>query len=246
MLLADTSPIAVGAIGGSGTRMVTNLLIELGFRMGPDLPHSRDDFRFTERFVHREILGVPDDEFARRLESYLREVHADLAVQPGGLEAASQRWGWKEPNTHVVLLRLMRLLPRMRFVHLMRNGLDMAFSDNQLQRDRWGHLFLGHAIDASPCASLKYWVAVHRRILRVGAALGERFLLVNYDRLCTQPDSELPKLTAFAGVPPDPGLMERLRAQIRPPESIGRYRQHGLGAFDQGDVEFVRSLGFDV
>lgn len=246
MRLADTSPIAVGAIGGSGTRMVTNLMIELGFRMGPDLPHSRDDFRFTERFVHREILGVPDDEFARRLESYLGDVHADLAAQPGGIEQASRHWGWKEPNTHVVLLRLQRLIPRLRYVHLVRNGLDMAFSDNQLQRDRWGHLFLGRAIEATPRDSLKYWVAVHRRILRVGAALGDRFLIVNYDRLCIQPDSELPKLIEFAGLPMDSRLMERLRAQIRPPESIGRFRQHGLHAFDPNDVAFVRSAGFDT
>jgi hypothetical protein len=246
MSLMLTSPVAIGAIGGSGTRMVTNLLIELGFHMGPDLPHSRDDFRFTDLFVHREILGVPDEEFRRRLESYLAQVQADLSSRPEGFDRASQHWGWKEPNAHVVLLRLMRLMPHIRYIHLMRNGLDMAFSENQLQPERWGHLFLGRAIEATPRDRLKYWVAVHRRVLRVGAALGSRFHVINYDRLCRSPDEPLARLVEFVGGTDVGSVMSRLRAQIKPPDSIGRFRQHGLDAFDADDVEFVRSLGFDT
>src|SRR5262245_36162922 len=37
-----------------------------------------------------------------------------------------RRWGWKEPNTSVFLPQIADRFPRMKYVHVMRHGLDMA------------------------------------------------------------------------------------------------------------------------
>ena len=66
----------------------------------------------------------------------------------------------------MVLPRLNVLMPRMRYIHVTRNGLDMAYGRNQNQPRLWGRRFLGiDPIRVDPRYSLKYWVAAHQIIL---------------------------------------------------------------------------------
>jgi hypothetical protein len=50
-------------------------------------------------------------------------------------------WGWKEPNTYIILEKLNEYYPNMKYIHLIRNGLDMAFSENQNQVKLWDLYF---------------------------------------------------------------------------------------------------------
>ena len=47
---SKTNPIAVGGVGGSGTRVVANFLEMLGFDMGSDINESLDNLTFTLLF----------------------------------------------------------------------------------------------------------------------------------------------------------------------------------------------------
>ena len=159
----------------------------------------------------------------------------------------SQKWGWKEPNTHVLFDRLNRFIPGLRYIHVVRNGLDMAYSANQNQVRLWGPVFLGEEFHAvTPRLSLRYWRLVHERILRLRALAPGPFLLLNYDLLFTNTQIELPKLLEFLDIPDSQSLVAELSAHIRPPTSIGRFRLHEPSDFDAGDVAFVRSLGFET
>ena len=77
-------------------------------------------------------------------------------------------WGWKEPNTHVFLEHLAEALPALRYVHVMRDGVEMAFSGNQAQLHNWHALYgverPAHASEA-PRASLRYWLRANERAL---------------------------------------------------------------------------------
>lgn len=280
MTASHRSPIAVGGVGGSGTRLVAQLLLELGFFLGADLNESNDTLWFTLLFKERGILKAPDDEFRERVAIFrgamqasgpltaaqrqrvARLARADrpqheaewLRRRVRSLEEWTERaprppvpWGWKEPNTHVVLRRLAPLLPGMKYVHVVRNGLDMAYSSNQAQLHLWGPRFLGVArIEASPRLALKYWREVHTRVLAAAQSLGDRLLMLNYDRLCADPAEGLGLLLRFVEVAPPPATRDRLLASIRPPESVGRFRRHPSTDFDPADVAFARGLGFDV
>ncbi len=228
VVLPHASPLAIGGVGGSGTRLIQELMQSAGYWMGDRLNSTLDDMRFSESLVTEEALTCSETRFDELLRQYL-----DQLVDVHGLPALEAldvmpNWGWKEPNTHLHMHRIALRIPNIRYVHVLRNGLDMAFSANQQQVMRWGEHLLGHPIDGSPRHSLRYWVLVHRRIQANCMRLGNRFLMLNYDRLCTRPDEELPALLRFAGVDPKSDLLARLRPLIKPPESIGRFRQHGL------------------
>ncbi len=178
-----------------------------------------------------------------------KRVETILAIKASDNNASERRqsskWGWKEPNSHLVLDRLIDRIEHIRYIHVARNGLDMAHSKNQNQLKLWGKHFLGEAFDVTPYYSLKYWCVVHDRVMRIGQSMGENFLFLNFDQLCADPESGITQLLKFIGKEVEP-LKTRLMALVEQPDSIGRFTQYGTDIFSQEDVAFVESLGFDV
>jgi hypothetical protein len=271
--------IAIGGVGGSGTRLVAGALAAAGYFIGYDLNEASDNLAFSLLFARREILDASDDEFQRLVALFSKTTHTrdrytpeevaliERAVAADDLLATAWRrdrgvrmlrpdreiaapgapWAWKEPNTHVIIDRLRAVLPALRYVHVTRNGLDMAYSPNQQQLRRWGEPLAGvDAAASSPRDALTYWCAVHRRVFALGERMGDDFLAISYDRMCAEPATELDRLFAFAGCVPEPARRDAAIASIHPPPSIGRFRAHNLDAFDRTDIDYVEQAGFAI
>ncbi len=269
-------PVVVGGVGGSGTRLIAALLLECGYFIGEDLNAALDNRWYSLLFNRPGIQECPDDEVDRLLGILVQRMVGDvrferadvalieeiarhdnpphsaewmqeraatlLAERSGPLPAG--RWGWKEPNTHVVLPRLARALPRMRYVFMSRNGLDMAYSVNSNQARRWGQSYLGRPFEPTPRYMLSFWCASHRRVLAAAAVMPSRFLFIKLEELSGDPAAGIHTLFEFLGMPGQPSASLIGRAEA--PESIGRFRAHGLDHFDPDDVAYVESLGFPV
>lgn len=271
----EQAPVAIGGLGGSGTRIVAEIARALGIHTGSDLNSATDTLWFTLLFKHHGILDTGDAEFeqlARIFEAGLRggmpldteavSILQDLAAadrpqhptawlqkRAHTLERAAAtsiqpgRWGWKEPNTHLVIERLWRLWPSLKYVHVARHGLDMAYSSNQNQLALWGARVLGTNAPPSPARSLAYWCRVHQRMQRLMIAQSGHMYWLDYDALCRSPEAEVRRLSRFLE-----GDFEQARAllsQIRAPE-VPRHAGKPLNDFDSKDVEYVRSLGYEV
>lgn len=280
--MALFSPVAVGGVGGSGTRVIAQGLDRLGYFMGDDLNEAVDNLCFTLLFKRLEILDTSESEFDTLLAVFSRAMrgsdrpwsdvereailaaankdrlpnHALSWLQTRALnllnlplvENLRNLWGWKEPNTHLVLDRLLSRMPKLRYIHVRRNGLDMACSRNQNQPKLWGRFLMGQEIsgECSPRHSLKYWCAAERRVERiVNSAQGRQSVhVVNYDTLCTDTRAEWLKLLGFFEVSASSEFLDELVSIIKPPASIGRHRLLNMEQFDPDDVAYVRSLGF--
>lgn len=292
---AGPAPLVIGGLGGSGTRLVAEIAQELGYFLGRDLNHARDNLWFTLLFKRPRWHPAKTARDPRQLdlacavleramtgrgaasgaawsvlahaagEAVLGRHGQTRAFTPGWPLAPSARlaralafparrdgpWGWKEPNSHVFLQALAGRWPDMRFIYVNRHGLDMAFSRNQAQLHNWGPLYgvapTGPPGTPQPRAMLEYWLRALERVAADGPRLlGERFLLLDYDRLATRPAAELPGLLRFLGLDPAATPLERLGALAVASESIGRHRRHDLSIFGPELVEAVRSHGFPV
>lgn len=268
-------PVAVGGVGGSGTRVVAAMLDTLGYQIGEDLNEAFDNLWFTLLFKYREAVDLPQPAFEDRWRCFENAMHGrPCAIEPGlaamllrgeragqhppdwlaqrleslasGGGTPGNAWAWKEPNTHIVLERLFAVRPDLRYVHVMRNGLDMAVSANQNQLRLWGPRVLGDAYDDGPRGSLAFWRWAHQRIFRLAREFPGRILVFDYDAMCEAPAESLPQLLEFLGVPAGAGTVDALRALVRSPGSRGRFRAIPPATFDPGDVAFVRSLGYPV
>jgi hypothetical protein len=174
-----------------------------------------------------------------------RESRAKTLLERAGVPAHGQPWGWKEPNTHVVLDRLPGALPGMKYILVARNGLDMAFSENQNQVRLWGPLILGEPFLPGPRFSLRYWCAAHRRALAAATAISDRFLFLNYDAMCADKERGLASVYGFLNLDGE-RVQENHLALVVPPASIGRHRSHDPDLFDADDIAYVESLGFMI
>jgi hypothetical protein len=284
-------PVAVGGVGGSGTRLVANLMQALGYYIGDDLNESLDNLWFTLLFkrpdwffgldaeareqdvrqalrifekamtcgLRRKVEPLERD-FAERagveFASYSRTLGAGRAQVRSILRSKDPRkrhftgWGWKEPNTHVFLPQACEFFSDLRYVHVMRNGLDMAYSSNVEQLMSWGRLY-GIACPESPRqaprAALQYWVRANRdAIARAKERLGQRFHVILFDKLCEEPRRHLSDLAKFLGYAPSSDELNELIDLVHYPPTIGRYRQHDLSGLDPEDVAAVCEFGFDA
>ncbi|MGV6811855.1 MAG: sulfotransferase [Brevirhabdus sp.] len=268
--------VAIGGVGGSGTRLVAEILQTFGWDLGQDLNGAHDNLWFTILFQRPDWFSRHPDAadirhavnvyFAARTVGLatladpsiaaLVQALIDRLEQPsthptgadrGNAErllaskpTSSARWGWKEPNTHVFLPELAEELPELRYIHVIRDGRDMAYSANQNQLRNWGAWMLGDKADIPNDAtrSLEYWLCANERACELGdTVLKDRFFLLNYDRLCTDPASELEPLAAFLGVP----LNERVMSLIKP-RSIGRHEKHDPTVFGPDQLARVKHL----
>jgi hypothetical protein len=269
------SMIAIGGVGGSGTRVIASALQSMGFYLGSDLNQQKDNLWFTLLFKRREVPRTSDSEFRELVEIFCDAMHGRLIVEPDRIHlvrslAVGEREfnenelvrpsadtllaarvsrpnglvGWKEPNTHIVLDRLLPLIPDLRYIHVMRNGRDMAFSRNQKQVCLWGSLITGLPYQPRPAYALHYWRKAHERINRIARDMGDRFLLVNFEEFCGNPMEGISRIAGFAGISLDEKRRRTISAGVEMPESVGRFRDHDLSLFDPADVAYVAGCGF--
>jgi hypothetical protein len=276
--LLTNSPVVIGGVGGSGTRLIAQCASKLGYFLGHDLNAANDNLWFALLFTRPEILNSTEEEFDALVEIFLTGMAGSAQFSNSQIELIhdlSSRdrlqhpaewlkeraesllsaqvvmppdtmWGWKAPNSHIVLDRLIKRFNNMKYIHVVRNGLDMAFSQNQNQLKIWGQHFIGDECSISPSFSLKYWCITHRRALEIGKPMGSNFLFLNYDNFCSNPERGISELCGFLGVDsaklPHDSLLELVHA----PDSIGRFKAHDSKLFSEEDIAYVKELGFDT
>lgn len=158
------------------------------------------------------------------------------------------RWGWKEPNSHVYIRHLSQFFQCLKYVHVIRHGLDMAYSSNQAQVRNWGSHFgveMPDSTEALPKASLAYWIRANEAAMTLGSQLlGDRFLVVNFDELCLAPSKRIPEFVEFLGMDATVVNMDKLCGMCAIPLSLGRHKEHDLSIFDKDAIQRVQELGF--
>ncbi|MEH6610844.1 MAG: sulfotransferase [Halioglobus sp.] len=277
----DSPPVAIGGVGGSGTRLIADTMMQLGFQLGTDLNGPRDNLAFSFLFKRAELWPLDDHReelnqaldlffnamyFHRPLTMQEREFITKLALigrpphaadwpsaraaallQPSTGQTRPKLWGWKEPNTHIFLPALIERVPGMKYIHVVRHGLDMAHSDNQSQLLLWGQALTNKTLSKpNPGNSFEYWCAAHERILRIGATMESNFYLLNYDKFCSKPERELEKLLQFLQLKPEVQSINKILREIEAPASISRHRKQARLAITDSQRDLLVRLGFNT
>jgi len=177
----NASPVAISGVGGSGTRVVATLVNNLNIFIGNTVNKANDNLQFVKA---RELLSesdqsIRDELIFRELRSFEEKMHRAFLDQHGRYS----NWGWKVPGQFHLLKYTAEYFPKLKYIHVIRNGLDMAFSKNTNQLRNWG-AFHGITVDdpEDPTLALRYWIRANKFALNEGVKhLGKRFLVLNYD-----------------------------------------------------------------
>ena len=163
-------------------------------RRWPDF--GLDAHELDRRFDHTEPFNATHA---------LRAFYALYAEQQG-----KPRWGDKSPSYVRRIRRVHAVLPEAHFIHLIRDGRDVALSQLEVH----------HGNDKVVDAATE-WVEGIEKARRVGGGIGEAYMEVRYEDLVSGPRPVLERVCARIDLDFDPAMLDYHRgAEDRMAETV--------------------------
>ena len=238
-------PVIVFNKSHSGSRMLAQLLHTAGLSMGAHLNESWDSLDILELVEYLvthyypdysplwDLNRAPDTKLVTLIQQVFQR-HLE-GIKP------AQHWGWKLCETAYILPVLDYCFPSAQFVHLIRDGRDVAFCDHKAPDSPfWRKVYFNTDLIRS-YAGLSLTPANYRRQSYIynalhwvnsvatghyyGAMLRERYLVVRYEDLCKHFDASATWLLSTLGLKHSSVLQtNQFGANVRD-TSVGKHLQ---------------------
>lgn len=239
------SPVILMGRGHSGTRVFAWICQFLGVNLGAlETARSGDaqDLKFTKQIkkIAIKCFHYQSPEEAEEFE--LEWLRYEIWKYYRKLGSPQGLWGWKFPETYLLFPMLLKILPRARFIHMIRDGRDIAFK-RHLTDDP--NRKLGKKI-------LSYLNALHQPHT-VQAALSwayqvesfdglktripsDQLLEIKFESLCINPSLEVQKICRFLNTPMTPECEDFISNKINP-KKVAQYAEQ-----DREEIDSVEKL----
>ena len=246
----SAAPVVIGAIGGSGTRVIAQTLELAGFWMGAWINPKTHDAMATRHFLQRHFEHLVEDPGAEdpgMRRDFARAIQAHRWGAPAG-----GPWGWKNPRSMWIIPFLAHAYRRLKFIHIVRDGRDMALSGNTNLMRKHGRFLLGEALcrQEPVRARVGLWTLGNSLARREGMRLlGSNYLVVRYEDLCFHPSETVDRVFTHLGVEVSPEVRDLALRLIVPPRSIGQWRathHEALRAPDPEVCAALESFGYET
>jgi len=204
-----TRLLFVGGCERSGTSLVQKLLC-----LDPRIAGS-GEFVYTGRLaaLHARMAGAHQEPWASRLRNHFSPAELDAAfrrllldlLRPAREAGAEVLWvAEKTPSNVTSFGALAALFPDAAFLHVVRDGRDVLTSHLEVARRMASRADLAPYArrNLSPRYVAARWneaVAAHRAALRQ-EELRERYLMIRYEDLVTEPGTEIERMGRFLGL----------------------------------------------
>ena len=273
--------ISIGAVGGSGTRAIAQVLIQAGIFMGDDLNSSNDNLIFTrllknpkwykkaslneknkrllsfKKYMERGKISLKDlfvfykSGFTNPTHSSRLDYYVNVFKLLFSKDISRDIWGWKEPNTQIFVSEILNLFPNLKYIHVLRNGLDMAFSNNKQQLINWGWKYQieinGNETDTELAVKqLDYWIESTKDVIANSKSFENRFLLIKHSEFCHNAQTEIDRILQFCEISISSTKLKELNDIPRTPSSSDRYKNYDLSIFSPEQIQFVKEMGFEI
>jgi len=248
--VANSAPVVIGATGGSGTRVVARIAKLAGYNLGTNLNSSGDALEFysfhdkwVDPFFFAQCRGGTLTTW--QSTQMKEDFYAALARHiPEPERRGTTRWGWKAPRSIYLLPFLYAQFEQLKFIHILRDARDMALSQNQNQLRKHGRAVLqwrNRLFRSMPERSALVWEKVNLRAADFAESnLRENYLRVRFEDLCAKPLETTVQVLNFLQAAVDPEPISR--AEISPPESLGRWRKYSQGIISKVEARAATSL----
>lgn len=225
-------PILIGAIGGSGTRIVARIVRHAEIFMGSQLNSQEDSAPFIDFYnawiplylnkqgnLPHEIQKFLEADFADYLNQHLRN-----------LSATDFRWGIKNPKSIHMLPLWDRMFPKLKFIHVVRNGLDVVYSRNQGQFECYKELLFSQQEQQEQKifgrqGKISFWYLVNKLAADYGTSqMHGRYLMIRFEDLCSNRDQVVEQIFDFLEVNEPYKFITNAISEVSSQGKTGRWR----------------------
>jgi hypothetical protein len=230
--VVNFAPLVIGATGGSGTRVIARIAKLAGYNLGAKLNSAEDAlefYSFHDRWINRFVSEAQrrrNKGTSWRSARMKEDFRAALARHIPDVERRRARWGWKAPRSIYLLPFLHAQFEQLKFIHVLRDGRDMALSQNQNQVHKHSPAVLSwreRLFRSVPERSVLMWEKVNSQAADYGeSSLRENYLRVRFEDLCAKPLETTVQILNFLEATVDPEPIAR--TEITRPESLGRWQ----------------------
>lgn len=214
------APVVLVGRGGGGTRLLSELALSAGIFLGNELNVSSDSMEWVDLIyahaIRRARYGGKAETnpqgFRTRARAILRE------GRDSGAWANGEPWGWKLPETMMILPDVIDAFPNAKIVHLLRHPVTSSLrrthatsrTDSEVGRSVMVaayKLLRGGARQIEQDPDFMHNATTWRFQVQRAVSLGrkslpkDRYLEVYYEDLCERPQVVITKLSRFLGIP---------------------------------------------
>jgi hypothetical protein len=240
----ERSPLIIGGVGGSGTRVFKAIAEAAGYSMltAPWLVESLWK-------KHHDNLLMMKFFYTRWMESYLAGQTASKKMERhcqrllwlcGPTRYGRGKWGWKNPNTLFFLPFWKTLYPNMIFIYVVRDGRDIAFNRQMAYVNQYNQNWLTAHQRSLPEHLRKavFWERCNQQFNTWCKTMEpERILLTKFESLCNDTERQINEIFRFLHADPSTDVIQQTVSLVSRPASLGRWRQA-----DARQVQEVESL----
>ncbi len=209
-----TSPMIATGRGGSGTRLLSLMLQQLGVFLGNRLNGTADSIEWVDLIYEMVVKSGLD--MTRQPLDWTVELRARaISVLGQGQWQPGMPWGWKLPESMLVVPELAQGLPGSKFIHLVRDPLDTCLRrthmtsrmDNPVGRATLSMAYAALGWERDPAAdpdhirnAASWWLQVGA-MQRHASTPGICCLELRYEDLCMQPQAAADRIAAYLDIP---------------------------------------------
>ena len=233
-------PVTIAGTGGSGTRVVTQILRKSGFFMGNRCNEAEDSGPMEQvvlRWAKPFLLGDMDEEKKADLVAFFR-FHQGRHRE--GIPDKGMRWGWKNPRGLFLLPLYLEELSALRYIHMVRDGRDIAFSKNQGQtRDFRFLLSKDEQVWPEPLRCIRLWALANLAVTSFAQAhCPDQYHCLRYEDLCEDTEATVARLLEFVGLPTEEWNLAECCGLVEDRGTIGRHKLQSVAR-----VEALEDVG---
>lgn len=249
-LLRKSQPLIIIGMHRSGTSLVVRLLNDIGIEMGINLSRDAESIFFQKinRRIYKyadsdwgkidillslmEERSFIDAQTEKVLKTLFFNVNI-LGIDSGIANHFGQSkysslihgeplwWGWKDPRTTLTFPIWLKIFPKARILHVLRNGIDVAISTHRRSKKQqakfWKRLmpldFISETLDFNYCYSL--WEKYVSFVIKNKDLIPPtNYMEIQYEELLSQPIEKIKNITNFIGYPIQDALIEKACQQI--------------------------------
>jgi len=237
-LIEYADPVIIGGQGGSGTRLVAQILKQTKqFGLLFSSSASLDSFSFrycrlnSPSFIFEFLRKVRTLNYdTKQIENSLRErieFYCQCLIKNISLEGRCRRiWGWKEPRTMYWLPFLNMQFPNLKFIHVVRDVRNIRSTHIEGKNELYQAYFNSSTEPNQRERFEKLWAALNSDVLKWSERnIFKRYRIVRIEDLTGENKEEaIKKLLLFLGIKDENvKKLARLAKPLRLPDNTPRF-----------------------